>query len=178
MSTERVTGRFPLLTLAGVGVLGLTLAQQSRADTILMSQTTLISGSSALTSHFVAPTAGTVTVQLANIDWPIRLSSLSFAATSGSQVMSAWSWSDASANLQSFEVSAGDYFAHVTGQAAGVLNLGLYSLSISFKPEDVGPVPIPGSDWLFVGGMFVLAGAARMIATMRFPRLSPVLQTR
>ncbi len=160
-----------LVALACVVVLALSLAPPAKADSLLLAQTTLISGSSAVTDSFTAPSAGTVTVQLSNLNWPTRLSALSFAATTGSQVMSAWSWDALAANVQSFQVGAGTYFAHVTGQAAGLLNLGLYSLSISFKSSAAPPVPLPASDWLLVGGMIVLAASSRLIGRMRFPRL-------
>ncbi|HEY4209992.1 MAG TPA: hypothetical protein VGM84_00815 [Steroidobacteraceae bacterium] len=175
MNTDRKTASSArLVALASVGVLGLSLAPPSKADTVLLAQTTLISGSSAVTDKFTAPSAGTVTVQLSNMSWPTRLSALSFAATSGSQVMSAWSWDALAANVQSFQVGAGTYFAHVTGQAAGLLNLGLYSLSITFKTSDTPPVPLPASDWLLIGGMFVLAGSSRLIGRMQLPRFARV----
>ena len=171
---QKIRSSRRLVALACVAVLGLALAPASRADTMLLQQTSLISGSSAVTDSFTAPTAGTVTVQLSNLNWPTRLSALSFAATTGSQVMSAWSWSELAGNVQSFQVGAGTYFAHITGQATGLLNLGLYSLSITFKASDAPPVPLPASDWLLVGGMFVLAGASRLIGRQPLPRFARV----
>ena len=179
MNTDRKTrGSQRLAALVSVGVLGLALAQPSKADTVLLAQTTLISGSSAVTDSFTAPSAGTVTVQLSNLNWPTRLSALSLAATTGSQVMSAWSWDALAANVQSFQVGAGTYFAHITGQASGLLNLGLYSLSISFQSSAAPPVPLPASDWLLIGGLFVLAGSSRLPGRLpgrlQFPRFARV----
>jgi len=146
--------------LGCLGILGLSVGSPAKADTLLLAQTTLISGSASVTDSFTVASSGTVTVSLANLSWPERLSSLSFAATSPTQVLSAWSWSALAANVDTFKVDAGTYFAHITGQAAGLLNLGLYSLSISFQPN---AVPLPASAWMLLAGIFVLVGIARLV---------------
>jgi hypothetical protein len=166
MNTLRDLLRKSRYGLLGCVVVASCLAQTADADTILLAQTTLVSGTQSTTDSFVAPSDGTVTVQLSNLDWPERLSSLSFAASTATHVMSAWSWSALSADAESFEVGAGTYFAHVTSQATGALNLGLYSLRITFSPS-APPVPLPPSDWMLVAGVLALAALARMMGVLK-----------
>jgi len=139
-----------LLALFAVGCL--LPAVRSRADTLLVAQTSLISGTESIVDSFTVPSAGTVTVQLSDLPWPQALSSLSFMATSGNQVLS--SWSTLTSAVESFQVAPGTYFAHVTGTAAGALDLGLYSMTLTFQPA--GTVPLPGSAWLLIIGLLGL----------------------
>jgi hypothetical protein len=119
---------------------------------LLVAQTTLISGTESTVDSFTVPSTGTVTVQLSDLPWPQALSSLSFMATSGNQVLS--SWSTLTSAVESFQVAPGTYFAHVTGSATGALDLGLYSMTLTFQPA--GTVPLPGSAWLLLIGLLGL----------------------
>lgn len=143
--------------LAPLAALGLVLAPHASADTMLLADTTLVTGSESAVYSFVAPTAGTVTATLMNQNWPTPLSALSFAATSASSVISAWSAPVIEA--ESFQVGAGTYFAHVNATASGPLDLGLYSLNLSFAPA--GTVPLPSSDWMLLGATLALFGLVR-----------------
>lgn len=141
------------ICLVGLLAMGCLLpAMSARAESLLVAQTTLISGTESTVDSFSVPSAGTVTVQLSDLPWPQALSSLSFMATSGNQVLS--SWSTLTSGVESFQVTPGTYFAHVTGTAAGALDLGLYSMTLSFQPA--GTVPLPGSAWLLVIGLLAL----------------------
>jgi len=155
-----------------LAALGLSQAPRASAD-MLVADTTLILGSEAATYSFTAPTSGTITAQLTNLPYPERLSSLSFMATTASDVLS--SWSADTSETASFQVGPGTYFAHILATATGPLNLGLYSLTLSFTPS---AVPLPASDWLLVIGslgLFVLARVqvavgpwvARVLRSMR-----------
>ena len=132
--------------LASSALCCLLPAVHARADNLLVAQTTLISGTESTVDSFTVPSAGTVTVQLSDLPWPMALSSLSFMATSGNQVLS--SWSTLTSGVESFQVTPGTYFAHVTGTAGGALDLGLYSMTLTFQPA--GTVPLPGSGWLLL----------------------------
>lgn len=159
-------------TTLGVTALLLGLGLSSaRADSVLLNDTTLVSGSESSVFSFQAPGPGTVTVELTNLDWPQPLSSLSFLAGNASHVMSSWTESDpgspGSANL-TFQVAAGGrYFADVIAQAGGSLDLGVYSMCIKFSPP-TSTVPLPAS-----GGL-LLIGIATMVALRRTLRRQPV----
>jgi len=133
----------------------------ARADMVLLGDTTLVTGQRASVYSFKAPAAGTVTVQLTNLAWPEALSSLSFMATDGSQVLSSWSAPSSpagpSTQTMMFQVSgSGAYFADVMATAGGPLDLGLYSLSLNFAPA--GSVPLPSSGGLLAVALVLLLG--------------------
>jgi hypothetical protein len=140
--------------LGAVAVLACLLHSPcSLADTVLINETTLVSGTNSSVEAFTVPTAGTITVQLSNIAWPQALDSLSFVASSASNVLSAWQ----GAGTESFNVAAGTYYAHVTGTAGGLLDLGLYSLTVSFRSA-VAPVPLPSSQALLLWALVMSLG--------------------
>ena len=146
--------------LAPLALMGMAAAPHARADSILLAQTTMVIGNESTVDSFTTPGAGTVSVSLQNINWPTPLSALSFSATSASQVL--WNGGGSMNNeVASFNVSsAGTYFAHIMATASGDLNIGLYSLLMTFSPNS-SPVPLPSSGWLLLIGLFVLAGVVR-----------------
>lgn len=160
ITTEMRQG-LKLAPLAPLALIGLAVAPQAQADSIRLAQTTLVVGSQSTVDTFTTTGAGTVSVHLANLDWPTQLQSLSFAATSASEVLWSGSGSGAlSTETATFNVSsAGTYFAHIMATAQGALNIGLYSVLITFTPS-TSPVPLPASGWMLLTGMFVLAGLA------------------
>jgi hypothetical protein len=165
MNTTKTTMRrsLKLALLAPAALVGLSLAPHAQAESILLAQTTLVSGSVSTVDSFTAPTAGTVTVNLQSLNWPAPLAALSFSATSASQVLASWNGMGLASDIASFNVSAGTYFAHIMATAASgaqaPLDLGLYSMMMTFTPS----VPLPASGWMLLTGMFVLAGLARVI---------------
>ena len=70
--------------------------------------------------------------------------------------------------IETFQVGAGTYFAHVMATAAGQLNLGLYSLVLSFTPS---AVPLPAGAGMLLIGLLVLFALRR---TMRLGDLAPL----
>jgi len=150
--------------LACVALACLIQAPDARADMILLSTTTLVRGSSAADLSFDAPSAGTVTATLMNQSWgPVApLAALSFMANSNNGVVS--SWSSPVTTTESFQVGAGTYFAHIMAAATGVLDIGVYSLNLSFVPS---AVPLPASGWMLLIGVFVMFGIARAVGGFR-----------
>ena len=149
--------------LASLAFIGLSQAPHALADTMLLSDTTLVRGTSSAVFSFDAPTAGMVTATLSNLPWPDSLKTLDFAATTSSDVVSSWSALDSSnqTHTESFLVGPGTYFAHVMATATGDLNLGLYSLNLTFSP-----VPLPASDWMLLAGVLVLFGLTRVMGLL------------
>jgi hypothetical protein len=154
IKTLRPASKLALLALAGVA-----LTPQARADSILLAQTTLVAGANSTVDSFSAPTAGMVTVNLQTLNWPVPLSALSFSATTVNSVLSSWNGTGMSSDLMTFNVAPGTYYAHVmaTADTNSALDLGLYSLMVTFTPT----VPLPAAGWMLLTGLFVLAGVAR-----------------
>ena len=145
-----------------VGLLCIMCAAQARADMLLLSNTTLVSGSQSAVFSFNAPSAGTVSAQLTDVTWPQSLSALSFVAATANQVLSSWSATSLQPGPTSqtlyFQVAGpGSYFADVMATAGGPLNLGVFSLSLDFKPAN-SPVPIPPSGWLLLSAVLLMVG--------------------
>ena len=146
--------------LAPLALVGLTVTPHAWADSILLAQTTLVAGTESTVDSFTTTGAGTVSVTLQSLNWPTQLTALSFSATSANQVLSSWDMSSTKP-LAPFEVGAGTYFAHIMATAGGALNLGLYSMMMTFSPNSTPTVPLPASGWMLLTGMFVLVGLAR-----------------
>lgn len=162
MTTKRTSLKLALV--APLALTALAAAPHARADSIPppFGQVTLVSGTVATDNTFNAPSAGTVTVNLQNINWPASLSALSFSASSASQVLASWNGAGMSSDTATFDVAAGTYFTHVIATAGGTLDLGLYSMLLTFTPNgSPPPIPLPASGWMLLTGMFVLAGLAR-----------------
>jgi len=154
------TGWLPML-------MAFAVSATTQASTVLVSDTTLVTGSESQVFSFNAPGPGTVSVQLTNLDWPQALSSLSFVATTANNVLSSWSNSASAPGPQdlTFQIRGpGTYFADVMATAGGPLDLGLYSLSLSFTPAGSAVVPVPSS-----GGL-LLVGSAALIGLLRWAR--------
>lgn len=144
------------------GVMGCALAATANADTVLLEQSGLISGQQSFVFEMNAPGAGTMTVRLSNLAWPERLSSLSFAASTATGVLQSLS----EPGVLTFAIDGpGAYYAHVAGTAQGALDLGLYSLNISFDAL-ASPVPLPGAAWLLLSGIALVAGRFRKESVM------------
>jgi len=151
--------RGPLTRVAGLVALLFyaLLATVAQASTVLISDTTLVSGSETAVFSFEAPGPGTVSVQLTNLDWPQALSSLSFMSATASRIVSPWANADSGTWGLSFQVAGpGAYFADIMAVAGGPLDLGAYSFSLNFTPA--APVPLPASGTLLLGGLAGLIG--------------------
>jgi hypothetical protein len=163
-TTKTMRPSLKLGLLAPLALTCLSVAPHARADSILLAQTTLVSGTESTLDSFTAPSAGTVTVNLQSLNWPTALNALSFSVTSSSQVLASWNGTGIASDVATFDVGAGTYFAHIMATAGGALDLGLYSLMMTFTPNSgPPPVPLPPSGWMLLTGMFVFAGLARAV---------------
>ena len=80
-----------LAAVATLAIAGLTQVTAARADSVLLSDTTMVMGSSSADLSFQAPSAGMVTATRMNQSWSggfDPLSALSFMANSSSGVLS------------------------------------------------------------------------------------------
>jgi hypothetical protein len=151
--------------MACLPAFGLCQALPALADEVLDSGVTVVSGSSSQTVTLQAPSAGTLTVTLDNLPLEGYLSSLGLLmTTSTSPLQSAWAYVPASETLtESFNVGPGTYFAHIMGEAGGTLDLGIYSVDVTFTPS----VPLPGSGWMLLTGVFVMMGLTRLLCSYK-----------
>ena len=167
MSARLLAAKVALVALSVVG--GAAHAGQIG----LLSQSGLINGRQSFVFAMNVATAGTLQVQLADLNWQGKLSDLSFSVVdSNGQLMQ----SDgrpkalaasvalaASTPAQKFyEVTApGTYFAYVSGSALGSrYGLGVYSLEATFE-SSVAPVPLPAGALLLLSGIGALGAALR-----------------
>ena len=163
LSGLKLTAKLGLAVL--LGTLSLGRSYSAHADTMMLkAATTMVYGSAADTYSFAAPSAGTVTADISTLPWPVPLTSLSFSATTASNTLASWSSSASTPGVETFQVSgAGTYFAHVMATAGGSLDLGLYSLVVTFAPS---AVPLPTAAGLLLIGILVLLS---LQDTMRTP---------
>jgi hypothetical protein len=136
------------------------LCASAQADTMLLGDTTMVTGTESAVFSFTAPSAGTVTAELTNLDWPQTLDSLSFMASSANTVLASWSdpppaGSGTITKTLTFQVSGpGTYFANITAAAGGPLDIGVYSFSLHFN--DNAAVPLPASGWMLAAAVLAL----------------------
>jgi hypothetical protein len=147
--------------LVPMALTGLAVAPHAWADSLLLSQSTMVVGTESTTDTFVAPTAGTVTLNVTGFGWAAPLSALSFSASSATQVLASWSGTGITSDTATFNVGPGSYFANIMATASGAMDMGLYSMRLTFSATPT--VPLPSSGWLLLTGMFVLAGLARAV---------------
>jgi len=149
------------------GLVGLTLcallAGQARAE-MLVSDTSMVSGTETSEFAFTLPGPGTVTLQLSDVGWPQPLSSLMFLVSAPNSLIAPWT--SASAASSYFQLATGAYSADVRATAGGPLDLGVYSFSILFTPAS-SPVPLPAGGGLLLGGCLMLVALARVLRRQR-----------
>jgi hypothetical protein len=159
--------RIPFM-LAALLLLAALLAPRAHADTVLVGQTTMISGSFSGVYTFSTAGAGTLNLRLENVAWPERLAALSCNLYDHDTLLG----SLATDGVLSIEIAGrGTYFSHLFAQAAGALDLGLFSLNISFQPR-IDAVPLPAAGWLLLSalGLFGFKRAALPIVKFAFAR--------
>jgi len=94
------------------------------------------------------------------------LAALSFNVSDATSVLSGQGRAQAQAaggtqpQIETFQVGAGTYFAHVMATATGELNLGLYSVLFTFTPS---AVPLPTTVGLLLVGLLVFFGLRKTV---------------
>jgi hypothetical protein len=164
MNTMKAMRPLKLALVAPVATVALTMAPHAWADVIpLVSQSTLVNGNEATTDSFTTYGAGTVTVTLTDTGWNAPLSALSFSANSASGVLASFNMAGLTTDTAQFIVNgAGTYFANIMATAGGAMDLGAYSLKMTFTPG-MPSVPLPSAGWLLLTGLFALVGIARAV---------------
>lgn len=132
-------------------------APSARADSILVSQSSMVSGSFSNVYSFSTSRAGTLTLRLENVAWPEQLASLSCNLYDNKNVLGSLS---TTGELRLELAAPGTFFSHLFAQAGGTFDLGLFSFKVSFAPA-APPVPLPAGVWL-LGSALGLFGVRRL----------------
>ena len=139
----------------------------TRADSVLYDSVNFVNGKQAFVQSFAITTPGTVTVTLDTVPWLDTVQDLTFFFTSAAGVVG----SPMPTGTESFDISAGTYYAHWFGEARGQYNLGVDELKIEFHPS-VTAVPLPASFLLLLGGLGLLFGWQRRDQCLPLPHTS------
>ncbi len=165
----RLMRRFALIIV--LACVGLATSPGARADMYLGgNEPRMFYKSASDTISFTTDSAGTVTAMITTLPFPTPLASLSFSVTNQANTLASWATTSMSGpQVETFQVDgAGTYFAHVTAAAgASALNLGVYSVNLSFAP-----VPLPAAAGLLLIGIFVVFA---LRSTLRAPRNESVM---
>jgi hypothetical protein len=145
-------------------LLGAASAPAVQAETILVSQSTMISGSFSAVYSFATTQSGTLNLHLENVAWPERLASLSCNLYTNEGMLG----SIATDGMLSIAVTGpGTYYSHLFAQAAGALDLGVFSFNVTFEPS-VAAVPLPAALWLLLSSLCGFFGLKRVGPVVRF----------
>ena len=128
----------------------------ARADTVLYDSVGFVQGNQSFVDSFNIAVPGTLTISLSDVPWLDAVSDLSFFLSSATGVLG----SPANTGTESWKVGAGNFYAQWFGDAKGQYGIGVYALTISFRP-DVSAVPLPSSLILLLSGAGVFIFGAR-----------------
>jgi hypothetical protein len=147
---NRMNMGLAIALLAGAGF----AAPDAHADTVLVSQSSMVSGSFANVYSFTTSQAGTLTLRLENIAWPERLAALSCNLYDSKNILGSLA---TTGEIRLDLAGPGTFFSHLFAQSGGALDLGLFSLKVSFTPS-TPTVPLPAGVWLLgsVIGIFAI----------------------
>ncbi len=107
-------------------------------------------------STFVSEQAGTVTLNLIDLNWKDLLQSLSTSIT----VSNGMQFSMNGPGILQFDIGANQFFTtSIYALTRPSRVLGLYGVDYNFKPA--APVPLPAAGWLLLGGLSLLAARVR-----------------
>jgi hypothetical protein len=145
----------------------LLLAPRAHADSIgansLLQNSVLVAGSQSSVYSFKTSGAGVLTVHLENISWPERLAQLDCSIYSNAGFLHAL---DGSSEWKFVTTGAESFYASVLAGAGGRLNLGLFSIRVTFESA-ASLVPLPAAGWL-LASVLGLFGFRRVLPTLRF----------
>lgn len=158
---SRVAGALAVLILC------IATPQRAHATVIsdpsaLLTQTEYITNSMTTLSSFEVPSAGTLSVYLDDLDFPVALQQFTTSILGDDGVLGSWSQANASTSGWEFSVpiqAAGTFDAFVAAQAGDLngLALGAYTMQITFQPATV---PLPAALDLLLGGLGLLGAVA------------------
>jgi hypothetical protein len=140
-----------LIALLAAGALPAGVA---RASSVLYDSISVISGQQSTVQSFNVSTPGTLTVTLSTLPWLDPVTGLNaFLTTASGMVGTAFT-----GGTETFDVTAGTYYAHWFGTANGTYNLGVVGMEITFQPSDVTAVPLPASLVSMLSAIGLLVG--------------------
>jgi hypothetical protein len=138
-----------LIAALGAAILPMAAA---RADSVLYDSAGFLRGTESFAQTFNLPSAGTLTVTLSNVEWPVQLASLNVLVSSSNGMLGP----SMGAGTSTFYIAAGgNITAQWFGTAQGPLDAGVYSMVIAFQPA-VTAVPLPASIVLLLPALFLL----------------------
>ncbi|HEV2269421.1 MAG TPA: hypothetical protein VGR92_08185 [Steroidobacteraceae bacterium] len=176
---QRLTRSAGALAVAALALVGVAGPQRARADTITdtspLQQTTLVFSRQTNLYSFQTDGAGTLDISLKDWGFPVPLQQLTASLLSNDQVLGSWSESGGSTGQFAVQIpGAGLIDAFVAAQAGAYagLQVGAYSMTISFLPA--APVPLPPALDLLLGGMGLL-GAVTLVERLSRRRNGDVI---
>jgi hypothetical protein len=134
-------------------VIAAALAAVPAEATVVLAESTSVSALQTNAYLFSAPGAGTLDVQLDDLDFSAPLDTLMASVNSPSAVLGSLSLPND--NLLISINGPLQLSAFVTAQAGGPLDLGAYSLEVTFTAAGT-PVPLPAAGLLLGGGAGLL----------------------
>jgi hypothetical protein len=151
--------------MAALGVViigGIAGPATARADTVMYDSAGFFQGAQSFTDAMDVPTAGTLTITLADISWFDTDTNLNIFLTTNSGPLGG----NMGVGTESVNVEPGMVYAHWAGDPVGGYGVGAYGLQIDFTPAGAPEVPLPRSMILLLSGLGILFGWQRRNRTV------------
>ncbi|HVY23371.1 MAG TPA: hypothetical protein VG962_08485 [Steroidobacteraceae bacterium] len=144
------------ILLAAGWLVAATPAQADMLGTKVYESTTLVTQPNIDLQTLNITGAGTLTVKLADLQWPDLLGTLSFTLFDATHVIGSYSLDSTLNGSDGFQINAaGTYYASIFAAPAEGKEGGLYNAQIYF--QRVAPVSLPAAGWLLISGIAGLA---------------------
>jgi len=159
-------GRTLRIAVAVLAIYAL-LAPRAQADTIAeptqVQSSVFVAGNYSNVFSINTSGPGQVTVRLENISWPERLAQLDCSIYSNDGFLQALK---GTIEWKFMTTGPNSFYASIVAGAGGKLNLGLFSIKITFK-DAASLVPLPAAIWM-LGPVLGFFGLRRVMPTSRF----------